>query len=131
MFDRTPRLSRIEIQDIITANSLTPVWDHTAAVKYITWNSNQWVSYDDADTFSQVTHSKYSSCWNGLLIFCSQKIAYANKQGLGGLMVWSADQDDTIGSALSSLVGSTPRVQRHAEAPFYRIRSVVNVLFTP
>ena len=42
-----------EIQDIITQNSLTPTWDHTAGVKWITWASDQWVSYDDADTFQQ------------------------------------------------------------------------------
>jgi chitinase len=41
-----------EIADIIKTNSLTPVHDQTAGVKWITWDTNQWVSYDDADTFT-------------------------------------------------------------------------------
>ncbi|PSR70694.1 hypothetical protein PHLCEN_2v13424 [Hermanssonia centrifuga] len=49
-------------------------------------NVNQWVSYDDADTFKQ-------------------KIDYANGGGLGGVMVWAADQDDFAGSALSAILG--------------------------
>ena len=42
-----------EISDIITENNLDPVWDKTAGVKWITWDNNQWVSYDDDDTFAQ------------------------------------------------------------------------------
>ena len=38
---------------MITQNSLAPTWDHTAGVKWITWDSNQWISYDDTDTFQQ------------------------------------------------------------------------------
>lgn len=43
-----------EIQNIISTTGVTSTWDKTAAVKYIVWNNNQWVSYDDADTFKQV-----------------------------------------------------------------------------
>ncbi|CAF9915092.1 MAG: hypothetical protein ALECFALPRED_009976 [Alectoria fallacina] len=64
-----------EIQDVITQNSLTPTWDHTAGVKWITWDSNQWVSYDDADTFQE-------------------KKDFASQRCLGGLMVWAMDQKD-------------------------------------
>ena len=42
--------------------------DEAAAVKQIVWNGNQWVSYDDTDTFKT-------------------KIDYANSKCLGGLMV--------------------------------------------
>lgn len=31
---------------------LKPVWDISAGVKYVVFNSNQWISYDDADTFA-------------------------------------------------------------------------------
>lgn len=55
-------LSYKEIQQIITANDLEPYYDEEAAVKYVTWNSDQWVSYDDKETFQQ-------------------KITYANGQG--------------------------------------------------
>lgn len=41
----------------------------------ITWDSNQWVSYDDSDTFKQ-------------------KRDFANSRCLGGLMVWAMDQVD-------------------------------------
>ncbi|KAJ9138369.1 Family 18 glycoside hydrolase [Pleurostoma richardsiae] len=64
-----------EIANIILSNTLTPVWDKTAGVKWITWNSNQWVSYDDGDTFKQ-------------------KRDFANSRCLGGMMVWAVDQVD-------------------------------------
>ena len=64
-----------EIDDIITQNNLKPVHDETAAVKWITWDSDQWVSYDDDDTFKQ-------------------KKDFANSRCLGGLMVWAMDQVD-------------------------------------
>ncbi|GAM90479.1 hypothetical protein ANO11243_085230 [Dothideomycetidae sp. 11243] len=64
-----------EIANVITQYKLTPTWDHTAGVKWIHWNSNQWVSYDDGDTFKQ-------------------KRDLANERCLGGLMVWAMDQVD-------------------------------------
>jgi hypothetical protein len=42
-----------EITDVISKNNLKPTWDKTAGVKWVTWNSNQWISYDDGDTFAQ------------------------------------------------------------------------------
>lgn len=42
-----------EITDVITQYNLDPIWDKTAGVKWITWKGNQWVSYDDDDTFAQ------------------------------------------------------------------------------
>ncbi|GAB7349047.1 hypothetical protein MBLNU459_g8013t1 [Dothideomycetes sp. NU459] len=84
-------LSDSEIEGIISAYDLTPTLDKTAAVKYMTWNSNQWVSYDDSETFKL-------------------KIDYANKLCLGGTMVWALDLDsigtDTSINSLSTL-GST------------------------
>jgi chitinase len=68
-----------EIADIIAKNNLQPVHDETAAVKWITWDTNQWVSYDDADTFKQ-------------------KRDFANSRCLGGLMVWAMDQVDQTAS---------------------------------
>ncbi|KAM7196715.1 putative glycosyl hydrolases family 18 protein [Naviculisporaceae sp. PSN 640] len=80
-----------EIQDIIERHKLTPVHDKVAAVKYITWNQNQWVSYDDADTFKQ-------------------KIEWANNEGLAGLLIWAIDQDTANLEALSGVLA--PRVPR-------------------
>ncbi|KAK5678311.1 hypothetical protein LTS10_009483 [Elasticomyces elasticus] len=74
-------LSNAEIQQIITDNTLTPTLDESAAVKYITWNTDQWVSYDDAETFSM-------------------KMDYANRMCLGGVMVWALDLD-SVGTDVS------------------------------
>jgi chitinase len=60
-------LSNAEIVSIISQYSLTPSMDSTAAIKWITWNSNQWVSYDDGETV-QI------------------KMNYANQHCLGGTM---------------------------------------------
>jgi chitinase len=58
-------LSFSEIQRIITQYDITPTLDSVAAIKYMSWNNNQWVSYDDADTFAL-------------------KLAYANTNCLAG-----------------------------------------------
>jgi chitinase len=42
-------LSAIEIRDVVAAGA-TVTLDSVAAVKIITWDDNQWVSYDDAET---------------------------------------------------------------------------------
>jgi chitinase len=63
-------LSNAEIMDVIASNSLTPSFDATAAIKWITWDTNQWVSYDDGETVQM-------------------KINYANQRCLGGTMVWA------------------------------------------
>lgn len=62
------------------------VWDKEAAVKYAYW-SDQWVSYDDSDTFKQ-------------------KIDYANGLGLGGMLVWAIDQDSSSYDAMNAISGT-------------------------
>ena len=77
-----------EIQDIIAGGAVVTL-DKAAAVKTVVWNSNQWVSYDDAETFKM-------------------KIDYANNLGLGGTMVWASSTDDgsyTAAQALSQNTG--------------------------
>jgi chitinase len=88
-----------EIQAIINAGAV-PTLDTAAAVKSIVWDTDQWVSYDDGDTFKL-------------------KIDYANGKCLGGTMVWAVSTDDgnyTAAAAFSqhnglsqkSLWGGTP-----------------------
>ena len=87
-----------EINDIISKNNLKPVHDDKAAVKWITWDSNQWVSYDDDDTFKQ-------------------KEVFANSRCLGGLMVWAMDQVDQTksnGLGRASAATVTPPQQSSA-----------------
>lgn len=74
-----------EIQKLLSDTSdLLETFDNEAAVKYITWNGDQWVSYDDAQTLQM-------------------KLAYANSICLGGTMIWSVDQDDASYTALQGL----------------------------
>ncbi|KAJ6052520.1 glycosyl hydrolases family 18-domain-containing protein [Penicillium canescens] len=67
-------LSYRELTDIMVSKDVNATYDEEAAVKYFKWNEDQWASYDDQQTFQQ-------------------KIEYANDQGLGGLLIWSLDQD--------------------------------------
>jgi chitinase len=55
------------------------------AVKYVTWNGDQWVSYDDEDTIAQ-------------------KIEFANNLGLGGLLIWAIDLDNDKLDALAAVL---------------------------
>jgi chitinase len=58
--------------------------DTKAGVKYTSWAGDQWVSYDDADTFKL-------------------KVDFANSRCLAGTMVWAVDLDTMTGLAASQL----------------------------
>ncbi|RAH42220.1 glycoside hydrolase, partial [Aspergillus brunneoviolaceus CBS 621.78] len=73
-----------EIMNIISANGLAPTLYKDAAVKAINWE-NQWVSYDDEDTW------KLKSEW-------------LKGQCISGVMVWAATQDDTNGTWSKALM---------------------------
>ena len=77
-------LSYREIQQILQDTGGTAYLDKEAAVRYMVYDSDSWVSYDDETTFQM-------------------KIDYANKMGLGGLMVWAIDLNDGSLSALSAI----------------------------
>lgn len=62
-------------------------WDEIDAVNYMVWD-DQWVSFDTNVTFQQ-------------------KVEYANTKCLGGLMIWSVDQDTYDWQALSGLLGKS------------------------
>ncbi|KAL3423877.1 glycosyl hydrolases family 18 protein, partial [Phlyctema vagabunda] len=76
-----------EIVDIVKEKNLKPYYDKKAQVKYVVWNQDQWISYDDEETIKA-------------------KIDFANKLGLGGLLIWSIDQDTDDLQALTAVVGS-------------------------
>ncbi|RDB25300.1 Chitotriosidase-1 [Hypsizygus marmoreus] len=82
-------LSFAEIQRII-AKGATVTKDEAAAVKMVVYDTDQWVSYDDEETFKM-------------------KVDYANSHCLGGTMVWAASTDDAKGTAASALAKSTGR----------------------
>lgn len=87
--DSVGTLSFAEIEQIIAAGA-TPTLDASASVMQVVYGGNQWVSYDNADTFKL-------------------KIDYANQHCLGGTMVWAASLDDSQGTAAGALSASTGR----------------------
>ncbi|KAI0418524.1 family 18 glycosyl hydrolase [Xylaria grammica] len=90
-------LSLQEINQVITDTNVSPVWDKTAAVKWITWDSDQWISYDDDDTFDQ-------------------KRKFGNSRCLGGTMVWAMDQvDQQADNGLAPAPGVTTQDQADAK----------------
>lgn len=65
---------------------LKPVFDKKAAVKHLVFDKDQWISYDDSDTFDL-------------------KLKWADEVGFGGTMIWASDTDDDKFSAMSGLMG--------------------------
>ncbi|KAF4828354.1 Killer toxin subunits alpha/beta [Colletotrichum tropicale] len=79
-------LSAAEIVKIID-NGATLTFDEKAAVMIVTWDTDQWVSWDDAKTLGM-------------------KVDFANRRCLGGTMVWAIDLDDgTLIDALGENIG--------------------------
>jgi chitinase len=78
-------LSYWEIMEIINKYNIKPTYDKESGVKWISWNTNQWVSYDDQDTIQQ-------------------KIKYTNALGLGGLLIWAIDLDNSQLDALAGVL---------------------------
>ncbi|KAF5864014.1 hypothetical protein ETB97_008950 [Aspergillus alliaceus] len=79
-------LAYFEIQDILTTKKPKVIHDKEAAVNYLFFKGDQWVDFDDKETFKQ-------------------KNNWANDVGLGGVMIWSVGQDDNQFSALEGLLG--------------------------
>ena len=82
-------LSYAEIQRLV-ASGARVIKDETAAVKMVVYDTNQWVSYDDAETLKM-------------------KVDYANAHCLGGTMVWAVSTDNAAGDAAAALSLSTGR----------------------
>ncbi|KAJ2907324.1 hypothetical protein MKZ38_003180 [Zalerion maritima] len=83
-------LSGKEIRDIID-DGATVTYDAEAGVKIVTWDSDQWVSFDDEDTLGE-------------------KVEYANAHCLGGTMIWAIDLDD--GTLMDALGGNFGREKK-------------------
>ncbi|KAJ5705359.1 hypothetical protein N7536_001048 [Penicillium majusculum] len=78
-------LSYKEITEAIDEYSAVTFYDEDDAVEYAIFDDDQWVSYDTNVTFKQ-------------------KIRYANKVCLGGIMIWSVDQDTYKWDAMTALL---------------------------
>ncbi|KAE8326142.1 hypothetical protein BDV39DRAFT_193873 [Aspergillus sergii] len=79
-------LSNAEIERIISKHNIVPTVDREAGVKWITFDNDQWVSYDDGETM-QI------------------KMDVANQLCLGGTLIWSLDQDSSTHSSSNDLAG--------------------------
>lgn len=76
-----------EIQEILKQGA-KPVHDTEAAVNYLVFDNDQWISYDDKVTFKQ-------------------KSDWANTMGIGGSLIWASDLDGDRHSAHAALLGRT------------------------
>ncbi|KAF3901764.1 Chitotriosidase-1 [Arthrobotrys entomopaga] len=82
-------LSYKEIQSLIdVSGGAKPKLDKAAQVNYLTWGSGNWISYDDKATYEA-------------------KVKFGNQRGLGGLLIWAVDQDDTKWNAMKAVTGQT------------------------
>ncbi|KAF9876847.1 hypothetical protein CkaCkLH20_05693 [Colletotrichum karsti] len=81
-------LSAAEIVKILERDDAKMTLDEAAAVQIVTWDSDQWVSWDDRTTLKM-------------------KQDFANRRCLGGTMVWAIDLDD--GTLIGELGGNLNR----------------------
>lgn len=72
-----------EISDIMKKGNLASQLDKNAAVKTLKFDTNQWLTYDDEDTFKL-------------------KADFARSQYLGGVMVWAVSHDLPYGQYSSA-----------------------------
>uniref|UniRef100_A0A8H7XJL8 Chitinase n=1 Tax=Psilocybe cubensis TaxID=181762 RepID=A0A8H7XJL8_PSICU len=103
-------LSFAEIEQIVAQSNSTPVYDKTAQVKYLVYDDDNWVSYDDAVTFQA-------------------KVSWAKGAGLGGLMVWALDLDDFDSTANNALLdGNIPKAH-DLNSGYVQMTGVLRTLF--
>ncbi|KAI9041496.1 glycoside hydrolase [Aspergillus affinis] len=98
-------LSGKEINQLIKEGAKVSL-DKEAAVKMVTWDNDQWVSWDDKETLKM-------------------KYDFANKRCLGGTMVWAVDLDDgTLIEALGQAMGKK-RTKHFKPANQYFIKEIL------
>lgn len=61
-------LSNAEIKRILATGTGVESYDETAGVRWLTWDSDQWVSYDDGMTMQQKLRTANSLCLGGIMI---------------------------------------------------------------
>ncbi|TDZ15476.1 hypothetical protein Cob_v011542 [Colletotrichum orbiculare MAFF 240422] len=70
---------------ILASDAATESYDEKAGVKWIHWNKDQWVSYDDGATMQQ-------------------EMNLASRRFLVGVIKWSVEQDNT-GPSMDDMLG--------------------------
>lgn len=79
-------LSYSELKSRSTSLDVQTFYDQKSTVKYNVFGGNQWISYDDEQSFTD-------------------KKKYLTSRCLGGLMIWAIDQDTQNHDALQGLLG--------------------------
>lgn len=117
-------LSNAEIADRIAKNNLTPVHYVDAAVKVITWD-DQWVAYDDAETYKQKVDFARSLCLGGVMVWALSSFIYfpplrtSNK--IRVLTRWFLGQDSKDLASSAALAKIT---QRNIFSPMLQIKTI-------
>lgn len=89
-----------EIVDVMKRTGNKPTLDKDAAVKILTFDSNQWVAYDDEDTFET-------------------KADFARSQCMSGIMVWAVSQDVSDGTYSKAIAKAADRKYTSLPGKFY------------
>ncbi|KAK2739878.1 Killer toxin subunits alpha/beta 4 [Colletotrichum kahawae] len=89
-----------EIVDVMKRTGNKPVLDKEAAVKILTFDSNQWVAYDDEDTFQM-------------------KADFARKYCMSGIMVWAISGDVSDGTYSKAIRKAAARKFTSIPAEFW------------
>ncbi|EFQ31850.1 glycosyl hydrolase family 18 [Colletotrichum graminicola] len=80
-----------EIDDLVAKQGTKSTLDTDAAVKVLTWGGDNWLTYDDEETFRL-------------------KADFARSQCLGGVMVWAISQDTENAKYSKALSRVAPRI---------------------
>lgn len=94
-------LSAAEIEDVI-ASGATVSLDAAAAVKIVTWDTNQWVSYDDAETMKMKINFANQHCLGGYVFLVKFRHFNLANQVLR-TMIWAVDMDTRNGTSIDFL----------------------------
>ncbi|KAM3447483.1 hypothetical protein MY3296_008663 [Beauveria thailandica] len=89
-------LSYAEIQSRKNELGTTVTYDEASTVKYMIYGSNQWISFDDAESFKD-------------------KKKYQSSRCLKGLMIWSVDLDNANFDAMAGLFGDENMSKAHGD----------------
>ncbi|KAJ6024672.1 hypothetical protein N7540_005469 [Penicillium herquei] len=75
-----------EIESTNGSGNVQTYYDPVSTVKYNVYNGNQWISYDDAQSWQD-------------------EVRYLTGKCISGVMIWALDQDDGMHTALTALLG--------------------------
>ncbi|PTU19940.1 hypothetical protein P175DRAFT_0409176, partial [Aspergillus ochraceoroseus IBT 24754] len=90
---QTGVLLNSEFDEIRKVYGVKPTLDKEAAVEVLTWDKDQWATYDDATTFKL-------------------KIDFAKRFCLGGIMVWAVSHDTYDAAYSLILQAHSPSIKR-------------------